>query len=169
MTELKLMNFRRITDMPERVVSACKRMGHSPHYFENGHLVELVENCLNPRHARTHSKLRSAYVLEVDGNIAGWVVLYDWQFEGIPWVSVWVKNKYRRKGYGKLLMAKAWKQWNHLYPRAVKKFGEYWSKRRCRQMDIRGKRRLSPNASVNTMQSTEQDHPLDLFSTYYTD
>lgn len=169
MTELKLMNFRRITDMPERVVSACKRMGHGPNYSENGHLIELVENCLNPRHARTHSKLRSAYVLEVDGNVAGWVVLYDWKYEGTPWVSVWVKHKYRRKGYGKLLMAKAWKQWNHIYPRAVKKFGEYWSKRRGRQMDIRGKRRLSPNACVNTTQSTEQDHPLDWFSNYYTD
>ncbi len=169
MTDIKLTNFRRITDMPERIVSACKRMGHGPSYLENGHLIELVENCLNPRHARTYSKFRSAYVLEADGKVVGWVCLYDWKYEGTPWVSVWVKHRYRRKGYGKILMAKAWKQWNHIYPRAVKKFGEYWSKRRGRQMDIRRIRQLSPNACVNPSDSSRHGSVLNRLNTYYTD
>jgi len=158
MTEsIKLKNFRRITDMPERVVTACKRMGREA----NGHLKDLVYNELNPDDPLSYSKIRSAYVLEVDGIIVGWVCLYDWKYEGTPWVGVWVKHKYRRKGYGRILMDIAWRRWNHIYPRAVDKFGTYWSRKRGRQMDIR---RLSPNASVNTSDSDDDD---TWHNTYY--
>lgn len=147
MTEsIKLKNFRRITDMPERVVAACKRMGRET----DGHLKEVVTNEIGDRVRNCYSKFRSAYVLEDDGIIVGWVCLYDWKYEGTPWVGVWVKHRHRRKGYGRILMDIAWKRWNPIYPRAVDKFGIYWSRKRGRQMDIRGKRRLSPNASVNT-------------------
>lgn len=126
--------------MPERVVRACQSMGSK----RNGHLRELVGKPVLGGYGLKVDDIRSCYVLEVDDKIVGWVCLY--MFAGVHCSSVWVSCRYRGKGYGKLLMDKAWSRWYNLNPRTYKGFADYWFDR---ESNIKRRSpQLSPNACV---------------------
>lgn len=149
MPKIKLTNYRHIADMPVRVVSACKTMGQR----RDGHLCEIINEFLTGYHDRYSKEVRSAYVLEVDDKIVGWICLY--KYAGTYCSSVWVRSRERGKGYGKLLMDMGWKRWYNIDPRTYKGYRKYWLYRQGQLLDRRSK--LSPNACVSLSDSLALD------------
>lgn len=104
--------------IPEAVARAIRTMGARPHTY---HLRRVA------RGDKAYP-LIECIVLFLDDKPIGWTALYyEQKHPHRKHVGVWVRTRYRRRGYGRALCDLGFNNWSLMYPITYGYINELWN------------------------------------------